>query len=457
MAYTLLADFTGNTTLTAGTYWMPYDINCNGYTLTFNCVDGPIIIKRAGDYSFAFTSTVNTTNSTSVNKVYWTVKDDDTIGEIIDGSTGSPTKAGGVFNSIYNVGFYFTYGFTATNWEIRYALNKQLIILSTTTTLSFTFITWKYCDYSISLIIPVVHLATSVPSNSIHDLIFDNTNTLINTPLLTTYCIDNLYNIYVQSANTTGAVVNISCTGASSNLSAKTVSYINIYNSNTSTTATGLAGVLFAYTRWFPTIKYCNTMIDFRTNTGNDSNQTANPIECCVFNHGYYPCRIGTGFASNIITLKNCLFTGLSYTAITNPRSSAATLSLTNCCFNNVTLIKTTFSVTSTYNGYYNSGETGITRGTGDFTADPVLTGYDKRATLDSTWATYGPADGYFASATAYQNTGSDTYDALSIDETLYSPCGCKRLGTEKVNPGLYYKFSNLVERELFHQMGFDF
>lgn len=459
MAYTLLADFTGNTTLTAGTYWMPYDINCNGYTLTFNCADGPIVIKRAGDYSFAFTSTVNTTNSTSTNKVYWTDKNDDTIGETISGSTGTPVKSGLVFNSIYNVGYTFTANFTATYWEIRYANSKQFIYCATAAaTKSFQYITWKNCDYASTIvIINAKGNSGASTGGTFRYFSFDSTNTLTGSSyLLYMTGWDWSYIDYITIENANSSTACIQASGHTAYLGDSSgLNYIKIKNA-------GYYGVL---------------LNDFRgTTTPLKINYSSSTFYCsalsgagisvafydCLFDSaltGYSTIAIGVGTpggASAYIRAYNCSFKTYTNAIFKAGLQYNTTL---NCIFSNITEIFSANPTTQSnnYNGVHSSGVTYYSGGANDISADPVFANYDKRATIDSTLNIYGHADGYFASATAYQKTGSDTYDNLSIDETVYSPCGCRRYGTDKVNPGIYYKFSQLIEPECFISTGFDF
>jgi len=442
MAYTLLSDFTGNTTLTAGTYWMPYDINGNGFTLTFNCASGPIIIKRAGDYSFAFTGVINTTNSTSTNKVYWTDKNDDTIGDAISGSTGSPVKSGLSLNSAY-IGTCFTnIAITLINHEIRYASNKQFVysIVNSnglTTVRTFQYIIFKNCDYNN---IRVFESDSRNSDSSYYQYIdFDNTNTLTGTSyllyLISSYwgfCRSYVDHITVANANCSNVVIYL--WGASVNIT-QTFSYIKIYNA-------GYFGL---------------QLIDFRTNwvtlTNSVTTILISPSDTnkqkfinCLFDN------VLTGYTSSVscnsyitFDITNCIFK--SYTTIFILHVTRTTMTIKNCNFvsNTAFLSASTSNITASYCGYYNNGETYWARGTGDFTADPSFGNYSTSATIDPTFSSYSFPNGYVASAAAYQNTGSDSYGNLNIDTTLYSPDGTKQLVWSKVNPGIYYKFTTLA------------
>ena len=458
MAYTLLSDFTGNTTLTAGTYWMPYDINGNVFTLTFNCASGPIIIKRAGDYSFANVGVINTTNSTSTNKVYWTDKNDDTIGDAISGSTGSPVKSGFVLLSMQlqtyigggTAGSYIlcNVSITATNWEIRYANNKQIIntfpLLSAN--IAFTYITFKNCDYSSVDAFygtQTIYNVTAAPGTScaFNNISFDNTNTLTGTSRLLNQqykmSTTGIGNIFIQNANTSNPPIFLSL-----QVTSQQTIFSGIYIKNA-----GAAGVYAQRATATTYFRYstCNFYLD----------ESGDPSETFYFQDCLFDATL-TGYATyaisrttsgdNVIYLQNCTFQG--YTKVIynyeNGGSKETYITALNCCFKNNTQLLFGDDLghqTSSYCGYYGNGETYWARGTGDFTADPVLGNVNSKATIDSTFLTYIP-NGYSATSASYSATGSDTYDNLSIDESLYSPDGLKYPGTRIVNPGIYYKFT---------------
>jgi hypothetical protein len=84
-----------NTELTADTYLMQANCDCNSYKITFNTAAGNIVVKRSGDFYHTEQGAVDTTNSDSSHKVVWTVLSDDTIGTILPGSTGVPAVLGG--------------------------------------------------------------------------------------------------------------------------------------------------------------------------------------------------------------------------------------------------------------------------------------------------------------------------------------------------------------------------
>lgn len=438
MAVTTLSDFSGNTTLVAGTYWMPYDINCNGYTLTFDCSSGPIIIKRAGDYCFNYLSTVNTTNSTATNKVYWTDKNDDTIGETISGSTGTPVKSGLQLQNIATVadGYTFKSAITIINHEIRYADNKQFIWTEGTPAKTFQYVTWKNSDYSSVNVIQQT-ATVSLSTNYFQYINFDSTNTLTGTSRLC-YNLAKTYvdYIFVENANTTNPVINW---GNSTYGAATTIfTYIRIKNA-------GGFGIGISDIRSSTVYLKHSCVNHYIENMGGSS--ALWQFENCLFDAtltGYSAYALSRIDANYDIywTAINCVFKG--YTKVFWNREYGGNretyITATNCIFDSNTQLLTYDDLghqTANYCGYYNNGETYWARGANDFTANPSF-GNILNGTIDTTFDDYIP-NGYMPSPTDYQNKGSDTWDNLSIDETLYSPDGLRHKGTAKIWPGIYY------------------
>jgi hypothetical protein len=470
MAVTTLTDFTSNKTLTAGTYWMPYDINCNGYTLTFDCTSGPIIIKRAGDYSFAYlgssTGTVlNTTNSTTTNKVYLTDKNDDTIGEAIAGSTGTPVKSGCSIVSLYSLAEGYQAGLVNCstnfkNWEIRYADNKEFVRIGRASNSTFShtleLITFKNCDYSSVYVFYHVEAYTG-PLQHFKNIQFDNTNTLSGTSrLISAAAVSSFQNIYIQDSSTSNYPCVVGLTGGAGS------EYYNI-----KIKCSGGYGVqLFDCRSLSSTSKLSNwqTSVTFYL-----ADAVLAKFYNCVFDYSLNSTTYAIHRTdSKILTLNffNCVFKGYSKVFYNREYggSHTTTIVATNCIFDSNTQLLNNDDLghqTANYCGYYNNGETYWARGANDFTSNPTFGNYNANAVIDPTFSTYALSNGYVATAAAYDKTGSDTYDNLSIDETVYSPDGYAKTGTSKVNPGVYYKFTTLVPspvlNNLFHVLAFPF
>lgn len=438
MPYTTITDLAADTTYSAGTYYMDANHDAASKKLTLDCSAGDIIIKRNGDVYWTNMSTVDTINSTTY-KVYFTVKDDDTIGDTISGSSGTPAVSGGSWNN----GVETTAAITMKNWEIRWVDNKPFLKFKSASSRVFTFqyITFKNCAYSSVVIFyhtPVSSLGTSY----FQYIQFDSTNTMTSTASLTNTLVKFYIDyVFVENANTSSFVV---ADGNDGYGVVTTKSYIKIKNSG------GVPGYLVSDGRNGRTFNYCQFNILNNAANGTSSNMTFN---CCLFDIDVCGSAYGYAIDRNNVdskptwTCRYCVFKG--YTVAFRNREYGGNL-LTyvvpiNCCFINNTQLLSVNDLThqtSSYNGFYNNGETYWSRGTGDFTANPSLGNYNANATIDSTWATYGPANGYVPSSVAYSQTGSDTYTNLSIDTTLYSPDGYQKTPSININPGLYYKFS---------------
>lgn len=438
---TLLTYSTVDLTLTAGTYFIEFDVNMNGKNLTFDCSSGPIIIKRKGDYAFAQLGAVNTTNSTSTNKVIWTVFSDDTVGDTHPDSTGTPVKAGLELQSMATVadGYTLKSNCTGENWEIRYALNKRLVY-HTAGTVSWTNIAFKNCTYD-AFGAGVFYL-NGTGTATINHISYDDTNSIYGTfsagnfIVSTTYttAIDYIYIYDARSNANTDAQIYITANSTTN------FSYINIKNSYNS------YGVYWVSANAIDvTFSHCNSLFYFQGNNTTSAQKTAY-LKNCIFKAGrgpqYQKC-IGSYLYR--VDVLNCIATDTQY--FYTGHASNQSLKTRNCIFNEIDAMLSTgpASQDNNYNGYYNTSETGWTRGANDFTANPEFGAIVDGSVLDTSNAPYDLPTGYVATNAAYKLSGSDTYDNLSIDESIYSPDGYAHTGSQPVNPGIYYKFTTLV------------
>jgi hypothetical protein len=103
-------------------------------------------------------------------------------------------------------------------------------------------------------------------------------------------------------------------------------------------------------------------------------------------------------------------------------------------------------SVTHTYNVYY--GNTAdcfeALHGTEQTGTDPQLGNLPAGCVIDAVNCPF--PNGYAVGNLAFEFAGSDTFDNLSIDETVCTMTGWKYAGTKNVTPGIYYTLTAFPE-----------
>jgi len=435
MATITLADFASNTTLTGGnTYLMYYDINANGYALTFDCTAGDIIIKRKGDYAFAQLDVINTTNSTAAKRVRWTVWDDNSIGDAAPGSTGTPVKCGFEIQSIATVaqGYYYGSNFTANFWQINYAITSATnlrIIYHNAGTVSWQNIEFKNCDYTYNSVSIALFSVVGSGTATFKYITYDNTNSVFGTInsqnaflLSTTYttAIDYIY-IWNTAGTATEGPQPIRINGNSTT----SYSYINI------TDIWGGAGFYLNTNLTTVVISHCKTNFALEGSVSG-SGQGKVTFKNCLFKdgrgistqRGVQGYRISWAF-------NNCSWaTGMQYCTYGDGLNYA--INILNCALigSATSIMGGTAPTTQTnnYNALYGNGGAGnYTGGANDFTANPSFGNIlGANSVIDADFVSYGPPNGYKPSTALYQDKGSDSWDNLSVDETIYSPDGLR-------------------------------
>ena len=465
MAYTTITDLAADTTYTAGTYYMDANHNANSKKLTLDCNAGDIIIKRNGDVYWTSAGELQTTNS-GTYKVYFTVKDDDTVGDTISGSTGSPAVSGGSWNNAVIITGYVV---AFINWEIRWATNVAFIIHNGNYNTIFYNITFKNCAYSIATANSYVidlRYQRGVQGTNYHDILFDNTNTLTSSTGLLKYSTrDAVYNITVAAANTTctTGIIYENIFWNSTTYNSVISSCIKILNAGT-----GYGFVGGNRNHAFGTIDfrfcYCSIVI-----AKDDSSHEQNTIiQDCLFDANIistssYPITLSIGSIS-VVRLKNCVFNGTAKAIY----SVCYRTEIFNCIFKSITsyVFGTSSKVTACRNnifdsntaisqgalttpcgiknnGYYNNtSETNWTRGPYDTTISAPSWGNFPNGTLHADWLTYGPGDGWYT--TQDIATGADTNSFVGIGTTNQSHTGTTETAvTQRL--GLAPVFSVLV------------
>lgn len=435
MSYTTLdASYASTLTLTAGTYYMSGNVDMNSNTLNIDTSSGDVILKRNGDVYFTEVGHVNTTDST--NKFYYTVKDDDTIGETIDGSSGSPSVSGGQWTNATITG---TYNFIATKWEIRWVDNLTFVSITNKNNKQFTYITFKNCSYtSVTAIILNASYWDTTGVCKFQYIEFGSTNTMSGTGAL----IENhsrvtaFDHIYINSSSSSNSPIYFHAFDAQYSTPNP---YSNIYIKST-----GAYGL-----NWY-------------------RNQNT-----AILNLKDSSTSVNLSYAVGTHTFTNCLFdstlNGDTTYAITRIDSGLCTININNCIFNNWTKVfynreyggshTTTISAinsiftnndnllnnddlghqTATYCGYNsNVSETYWSKGTGSINADPAFSNAPSGCVIDTTFDDYIP-NGWFVTSASYEELGSDTFNNLSIDETQYTATGYEYAGTDTITPGINY------------------
>lgn len=443
MAVIELEDLSGNTELTAGTYLLSGNRNCNNFTLTYNCAAGDIVIKRSGDYYFTNVGVVNTTNSDSTHKVYWTVKNDDTIGEVVEGSTGVPAVLGGSYNNGTVIG---NYNLRFKYWEVRWVDNKPFLNMAPTNSYyrDVQYITFKNCSWSSVTVLDFTNNAasygTSNASNVTKYFNCDNTNSLTGTSIFLHYSSQQALNyVYVANSNSSNPMIKTGYLVAAVATPANTLNYLNItnlgsgyayYNSDNRTTLA--APLTFKHSKF---------------NGGIYSQHPSGTVaamqfrNCVIINKGAQRASNTTYIYYNYF---NCIFKDCSYAI--NGFSTSVIVALRNCIFDTCSLVS---SGTPNYiygvknNGYYDvSSYTGWTAGSYDtWINNPNWTNFPS-GTLHPDWLTYGPGDGWYT--TEDIPTGADTNSFVGIDVATQSHTGATETATTQ-RLGLAPVFSALA------------
>lgn len=452
MATTLNSSYSADLNLTAGTYYLSANCDLTVHNLTIDLTGGDVILKRNGNVYFTNVAGINTTASGS-NKFYFTVKNDDTIGDTISGSTGSPSVAGGTING--TSGTAITGAVVLDHWEVRWA-NVGPLIYSTNTGsgCKYKYITWKNCAYATvhaTYNWVIYHTGVYNTAVEINNLVFDNTNTLTSSGGLVSVTASNNvepYNIIVVCNTTSTGVVTI-----------PSVASKVYYNIKVTNAGTG-SGLYIGMTGVTCTLKDSNTSI----NTGGSNLGITLYVRNCLFDQANVNYNIKSSTWSPNVYLYNCTFA---------PTVNAAVYLMTrypnfyayNCIFANKGPILYSDSASGPIGNFFfynccfpwRQGNNYLpsivpNQGVGNafhyninpIWADPMFVPAASLTalTIDSTFDDYIP-DGYFvANLPDYEYLGGDTFTTLSVDPTLYTNTGFQYGSSDRVTPGMMYKVS---------------
>jgi len=446
MAYTTLdASYSSPLTLTTGTYYISADVDMTNIDLTkrkivFDLSNGDIVLKRNGDVSFNNVHEIDTIPS-GTNQIYYTVKDDDTIGETIIDSSGSPSAIGGQLADNIIAGFV-----DLRYMEIRWG-STQFIKFSSTPGHYLGYLTFKNCSYSLVTDNYVIMNTGYSTVTQLHNFTFKSTdgNSLTGaTGFLSFNCRTSVHDIIITGANTTISTGIITET---------------LYGGST----------LQRYN-----IKIINSNVGYGYRTGDVRRLTFNTAGDFLNCH----CNIAVYTGDRgYFTVKNCLFDG-SVSTIggfgTNTTGARAYwwLKAYNCVFDNcinaiydkATHISHTFVAyaddcifTNNYRtcyryfgnillnihtanncGFYNNTFNQVLNNFNPINANPQFINAQYGCTIKHVFPL---PDGYFVgNIVDYEQRGSNTFDALLIDETQYTATGKEYEGTDYITPGINYQ-----------------
>ena len=421
-----------NKELVADTYLMDANCNCNSYKLTFNCNDGNIVIKRTGDYYHTNQGAIDTTNSTASKKVYLTVKNDDTIGTIIPGSTGSPAVLGGSWG---NNTQKTNVAVTMKHWEIRWIDNKNFINYSCgTSLLDFEYITFKNCALSSSQLIT---LLSSNTGSIVQYLNYDNSNSLTSTATFCSILLSGVgsyagkVSVVANSTGTgnTGAVVRLYCVPFTSKLYAY---YIKVVQSGTAYCFyAGVQGVNVT----LENCKFDSADYQIYFDLAGGTSGLVNLKNTVLVNgkgiYGLAP----SGSSSISLRFFNFILKGTSSNLSDNTRITWFIEACKNSVFDsNTKLCNKAFGIQIGVNQnlyYNNTSETNWTKGYHDISAtDPNWGNFS--GTLHDDWINYGPGDGWKIDDSVNTDGVGTTNSYIGINTSTQSHTGSSETATTR-------------------------
>jgi len=411
----LIADLT----LTAGTYYVSSHLYPVGYTLTFDTTDGDVVIKTAGNASILLGAGNGTVVQTGTNKVIFTSKNDNSRGDTTIISTGNPSASDQTVGYLLqtNTG---TYNVTLTNWELYYCTPAN-----GTAAIGWAWSspgTWSLSNGTID------HVTISTGKTAVTPIVGSATNTLISAGTV------NLDNIYIGS--------NCVCNSASNGYLARivanndsTIRNCTFVPSSSYTWNDGLVAVLGVTNK---TLTVDNCIVDVKVSTLANIAAlivgSAAPItstytvkRCLVRNpsgHGIYSINLGGGTVATSVT--DCIMLSCSGYGLHNNGTT----------------------VTHTYNDYYGNGTNAFEAlHATEITTNPAIGNLRGAAVINTTLC--NRPNGYAVNNTALENIGSDTFDNLSINESIWTSNGFRYDGHVKVTIGPMYALSTFSDQSI--------
>lgn len=404
----------------AGTYYLNGTVTLDNYNITFSATDGPVIIKYSGTgimFQGNSSGILQTSGTAYDRKLYITSKNDDSLGETITGSTGSP--ATGDYDR-----FCYMFGRGASvdlsNIEIRYCGGGSLGVVSVgyystnrmNNNINIDNMVCENCAILSGLSYDCAYIGTyrsyirQIGNVSIKNLKIDSTN--------------------VVEDSTYGRVI---CANSTNDVNIE-----NVYINTSASALQAQNGMLF----WI----IPETDIDF-----NLKNIYLN-VPSAKQNFYY---RLGANYTANLYVdffiqdALNSSFDGFC----TEQAFGTLNVLVQNSIFMNtdtatrVGLRGSLLDNTSAFNcGFYNNSNNIVFYDSeiDSIEADPQLGAIPNDTTI-ITSGDFPFPDGFaVTNLTDYEKNGLGTFNSLGIDNNEYSMTGYKYEGTDNVTPGIYYE-----------------
>jgi hypothetical protein len=412
-------------TWSAGTYYLTGNITMGANNLTLDGTNGNIYIKTSGAYQIqqSGTGVLTTANTSLTNKVIFTSKNDNAHGATISGSSGSPASAD---QSVVYVLLTGTASQTLQYFEVWYgnagAIQTTIGANSATQNIIWQYGILKYVKVS----------GAGYPS-------LIGAVTISYTKLLKSYLFDN---INIDTTNSVGSA-------GSGFISWLNPTYTSTIISNNFINPTFLtASGYFTYGLDIETLGGGNAVV-FKNNivkVSASTNPTISSLVSLVTRGG---TATGT-FSNNIISVSGIAFYGISNNVV----GGSATLTIKNNIIYNCSAIGSygiygSATINEDYNDFYNNDTNSFQAlGAHSITSNPSL-GNIAGGTLNPAFAI---PNGYaIAKGSALDKAGSDTFGNLSWDTTQYSPTGYQYGSGDKINMGILYWFSALIQTNIIY------
>lgn len=415
MAYTTKGgNLAGHETWTAGTYYLSSGVNLNGFNLTLNAAGGDIYIKCASHivaFTIAASCTFSTSNTSSTNRIYISSMNDNTIGEEIVGSSGSPAR-GDYYQALDINADSVTVNLSYV--EIRYSHNtvdgRGVLVNTPSAIQASTSITYNY-----------VSLYDCGCGDVVKDCAFIGTYNTVNR--IASFTLNNIF-IDSSCVSTDRGYAILCYTSAPSitNVCIEAECFAGIYIGFITTT-TSSATINNFSVRNYRLFGIDMDLGDNNSRTIYIKNCTAIAKDASAY-YGIRSCNYGPGLLTAIIS--NCIATGGQWGYEFNAASGPENVTLNNCGAYGYTTARTRLQ-----NGALCTDNNPIN-------ADPQLGNLPASCVIDTDNCPF--SDGVAVrNLINYEKMGSDTYTNLSIDPAIYSATGKRYSGSDMVTPGIQY------------------
>lgn len=406
---TISGNLTANLDLQGGaTYYLTALCNLGTWNVTSTTASASahVTIKTNGTSGFR----VNGTGTWNVSWVDFTSRNDDSLGEIIVGSTGNPSPAD---QTVAYLSSSAASSVTMSNWTLRYCapVSAGQAIGWTATAACLWTLTNGYIDYviissSVSLwMTPIIgYGGTTVRYGgriTITNLLIDNNCA----------CYNSIYGTVITIATSLGTTLT-NVTARPGGVWLRGISYTTAMDNAPSTFTNCVADITTDLNPTKGAIVFMST--------------TAGITITCTAKHCFIRNTIGHGFvryytagtAFNVSLIDSCI-TGCTGTNAAGVANGGAGGTLTHM-----------------YNDYWNNTKNCFEAlHATEITTNPALGNLPVGCTIDTSLC--NRPDGYAIGG--FEKNGSDTYDNLGVDEAVYSATGKRYQGADKITMGPMY------------------